>query len=244
MFPVADVLLAVADKFRGASCVVPHGDTSRSAPTTPVRKGDSKGDSNGIVSISMPPTARAAKSDTSTSDGSSHVTESSQDPKASVSPLPVPDPKLWRGPMLDTAAARVSRTSSRVMGLSVDFTGDGVSPLDDTMSSPASIQQVHSGKSATRKSRQKDTSEVVTVSDTNIDDVLLAIDELSPAKGAAEPVSLSFDCSADGDAAATLSPERVRVQVCGAPARVPAVMCCVLFVPNRRLARICSATTT
>jgi hypothetical protein len=144
--------------------------------------------------------------------------------------------------MLDTAAARVSRTSSRVMGLTVDFTGDGVSPLDDTMSSPASIQQGHSGKSSTRKPRQKDVAEVVTVSDANIDDVLLTIDQASPGRTAVEPGVLNFDVGSGGGSGipADVSPEKVRVPcvLCGCCPQV--VVLCSL----RSQALTCLVVTT
>jgi len=69
------------------------------------------------------------------------------------------------------------------MGLSVDFTGDGCSPLDDSlMATPLSIPQTSSSKSAGKKNKVKDTSEVIAVSDANIDDVLFTIDEVSPRK--------------------------------------------------------------
>lgn len=87
------------------------------------------------------------------------------------SPLPIPDPKLWRGPMLDTAAARVTRTSGRLMGLSLDFSSDGMTPLLDGGESPQ--LQPQSGRSSARKSKPRDPSDMVDVA---VDAITLSVD--------------------------------------------------------------------
>ena len=158
----------------------------RSAPVTPTRNANSV--PTPAVGMSFASPIQASPGDAAVSAGTNGGDDGMNNGSA-VSPLPIPDPKLWRGPMLDTSAARVSRTSSRLMGLSVDFTAEGMSPLAESPLPSSSSQGGTARSASSRRPKSREvgsTGDVVTVSETNIDEILLSVD---PTPGTTHPTS-------------------------------------------------------